>query len=86
MVLLADVVYLHNRLRNKLRIIFGIQWDRQATPYCPSSDKPLTMYGPEQVYGHPGFWCVKCKNPLSIRNEQGEYLTLPQAKEYIKST
>jgi hypothetical protein len=85
LVLLAYVLYLHRRLRNKLRIMFGIQWDRQENPYCPSCNKLLSMYGLERCYDDPGFFCISRKQNISMRNEAGESLTLVQAREHLRS-
>ena len=85
LVLLAYVLYLHHRLRNRLRIVFGIKWDRNATAYCPGCDKPLTEYKEGPPHTGPHFSCLTCHSALGIHDDTGKALTLLEAKRRLRS-
>lgn len=85
LVLLAYVLYLHHRLRNRLRVVFGIKWDRNLTAYCPGCDKPLTEYKEGRSHTGPHFSCLTCHSALGIHDDTGRALTLLEAKQRLRS-
>jgi len=71
--------------QNKFSSKFGIYWDKKATPHCPSCKSLLTQYG---LYGHGvdrrlALFCLKCQKKISIANDDGNILTLKDAKDQI---
>lgn len=82
--LLAYVVFLHRKLKGKLRIRFGLYWDRNANPLCPACQSPLTGYTITDV-GAAFLACVKCNQRIALRRDNGESLTLPDARELLLS-
>ncbi len=87
LVFLAYIIYLHRRLNTKLRVMFGMQWDRQGMAYCPACNKPLSAYGgrswSEGGTVRYGFWCISCNREVPIHNDLGGYLTLVEARKIL---
>lgn len=83
-VLLAYVIYLQRKFSGRLRIMFGVKWDRDATPHCPACDTPLSAYTRRSAFsgseGHWSFRCLKCKTEISLFDDSGERITLAEAK------
>jgi hypothetical protein len=80
--LLAYVVSLHRKLKGKLRIKFGLFWDKYANPFCPACQSLLTGYMIAYM-GGPCLSCVKCSKVIRLTNDDGAELTLPNAKTLV---
>jgi hypothetical protein len=81
-VLLAYVAFLHHKIRAKLRVGFGILWDKVLHPYCPACKSPLTNYA-QYHSGGWGFRCIKCDARIFLRDENGLELELVKAKALL---
>lgn len=81
----AENVRLQDLIDNPPRVFrFGVYWDKDLIPYCPSCLKPLTNYGNWQ-YGGWGFNCVSCKDTVRMHNDEGRVLELAEAKRLLSS-
>lgn len=84
LVLLAYAFYLHRKLKTKLRVMYGIQWDREDNPYCPGCDKPLSNYE-DNPYVGIGFHCLTCKALVSMYEPDGTLITLKTLRRLMSS-
>lgn len=80
--LLAYVLFLRRKQAKKLRLQFGIYWDRDGNCFCPACRTPLTGYTVDMTTG-PVVACVKCDKVIAIRNHDGEHLLLRNAQKFI---
>ena len=44
LILLASYVFLCFKIRKNLKPRFGVLWDENKEPYCPTHEKPLTRH------------------------------------------
>lgn len=79
---LSFIFYL--KLKNKLTPKFGVVWDKGKEPYCPNCEKPLKKYTFE-LDGNitAGIDCAKCNKSFKLITDEGERLTLPEAKTLL---
>jgi uncharacterized protein YqhQ len=86
-VLLAYVLVLRHKLANSLKAVFGLFWDRSGNPYCPSCQNLLTNYG---LHGYkaqkPTHFCLRCKNTVAIRDDNGKFIPFDIAKAKVLET
>lgn len=83
--LTAYVFVLRRRLKNKLRPMYGVLWDREANAYCPGCNSALAAYQ-ERAFGMLAFRCTKCKTELPLRDDEGKDVTLLEAKRVLAAT
>lgn len=65
----------------KYKLKFGIYWDKKHNPHCPSCKHPLRVQG--VLYSSFNLYCVNCKQSLSIRDDDGNTMTLIDAKKLL---
>jgi hypothetical protein len=86
-VLLAYTLVLRYKLKNRLKAMFNLFWDRRANPFCPSCQGLLTNYG---LHGykarHPTLFCLRCKNVVAIRDDTGKFMPFDAAKSKVLET
>lgn len=63
------VIWLTSRSEN-LVLKYGIYWDSQKNPHCPSCKKPLSAYG-QYRYSGKGYYCKPCKAVMPLADAQG---------------
>ena len=82
----AWLIYLLNKIKLKPR--FGLYWDKENNPYCPSCKSLLSNYYEDSLYSKidPHFICIKCgsNKPIHIRDENGNRMHLYQAVYLLK--
>jgi hypothetical protein len=89
---LAVLLYLSKRslknalLEDKLRAAFGVLWDGELEPYCPTHQTPLSGYGKHWEGSDTwAFRCVACNAYISLSDDNGKSLSLPQARTELKA-
>lgn len=75
------LVYLHLKLRKKLKAGFGIKWDRHGLPYCPNCEKSL--HGPSQGQGGDVLKCFSCGKTLGLYRDDTNRMPFSEAKQQI---
>ena len=78
------IYILRRRPQEKLRPCFGILWDKDANPYCPSCQKLLSNYHEGQHYV-PSLRCTACQKSFTITDEEAQHYGLHDAKEFIRT-
>jgi hypothetical protein len=83
MVQFAYIFYLHNKMKTKLIPKFGIFWDKEGNPYCPSLSckSPLSQYG--KYAGGFGFKCMKCNEFIFLRDDKVNNVSLDKLLEQV---
>lgn len=76
--LIAIIIFLSIILLKKkdMKLQYGIYWDKDKNPHCPSCKKPLGSYGEYQLGS--GFYCQSC-NTIQPMSNRGVALTTVQA-------
>jgi hypothetical protein len=70
---------------NTLTLKFGIYWDKNKQPHCPTCKTPLSRYKEEQSASgnfSAYFLCPKCRLPIYLQNDEAP-ITLQQAKKQL---
>jgi uncharacterized protein YqhQ len=80
---LSWVIYL--QLKTKFKPKFGVVWDKSKEPYCPACEKPLTKY---TLQNHDkiiakGLRCAKCGVHFTLITDEGEKISLIEAKKLL---
>ena len=78
--LLTYVVLLRRKLKRKLRIRFGLYWDKEANPFCPACQSLLTGYS-IALGGEGYFACVKCNRTILLSDRTGKPISFSAAQE-----
>jgi hypothetical protein len=84
------IYYLRRRSQAKLKAFFGLLWDRDANPHCPSCRTQLSNYRENYVTtgmmrGEPGFKCLHCNHIVFIHYEASAYRKLEEIRENVRS-
>ncbi|MBZ4187216.1 hypothetical protein K7B09_12880 [Thermomonas sp. RSS23] len=53
-----------------LRLKYGVYWDKQKNPHCPSCKKPISGYASYQFHGK-GYYCKPCNKVFPLTDAQG---------------
>lgn len=73
----------------KLKLKFGIYWDKEAEPYCPICKTPLQTgehaftYINGVNYGSANLTCPKCDKSFLMRDDSSKITHLKTAKKSI---
>lgn len=81
------IFYLRNKLKDKLFISFGIYWDNNLNPYCPTCQKLLSNYALyKDASGHsrPGLFCINCKHVVRISDGETIFMAIDEAKDKLQ--
>lgn len=77
----------HLRRKLKLKPRFGVLWNRELVPHCPSCSSLLTGYGQySTAYGFGNIWafkCVKCDELIKMTDDEGSIVELKEAKRVL---
>jgi len=80
------VIVLLVRKQQRLKVMFGIYWDSDNVPHCPSCKSMLCNYDYYRSdYGGFGFYCIKCGKFVAIQDESGQNIPLPEALARLKA-
>jgi hypothetical protein len=75
----------------ELKSSFGVFWDSSLNPLCPVCKTPLTLSRDKLIYRIDGGvplplpepHCLKCGKVISLHDDEGNYLTLSEAKKRL---
>lgn len=67
-VLLALLIYVLSR-KPVFKLKYGIYWDTERNPYCPSCQKPVAAYGEYQA--GRGYFCKPCGKLFPLADASG---------------
>lgn len=79
--------HLRKKLKKNLFSAFGVYWDKNLIPYCPSCKTILSNYG---FYSggrknYPGFICIKCDSVIRLSDVEKIFMSYEEAKEKLKN-
>lgn len=75
------MVYLHLRLRNKLKLKLWFYWDRQKNPHCARCRGALSNYHKES--GAYLLFCANCNRSFPLRDAHGNNIDLNKLKALL---
>jgi hypothetical protein len=97
--LLTLVVYLNSQKKNLEKQIesipisrFGVYWDKQQNPLCPSCKSLLNLNTLYRAYvagmspPDPKLYCLQCKKYVDLSDDNGILLTLMEAKKKLSES
>lgn len=61
-----------------LRLKYGVYWDKQKNPHCPSCKKPISAYDSYQFHGK-GYYCKPCNQVFPLTDVHGNKIEPAQA-------
>jgi hypothetical protein len=64
------VVVWYSSKGDGLRLKYGVYWDKQKNPHCPSCKKPISGYASYQFHGK-GYYCKPCNKVYPLTDAQG---------------
>lgn len=76
--ILFFLLVLSNAKKDSFRLKYGIYWDMQKNPHCPSCKTPLAAYGDYQL-GGVGYRCIPCKKVFPLTDANGKKIEPVQA-------
>lgn len=56
--------------KDELRLKYGIYWDKNKNPHCPSCKKPLSAFGDYGTSGK-GYFCKSCSKVIPLTDAFG---------------
>ncbi len=59
------------------RLKYGIYWDKEKNPHCPSCKTPVAAYGNYQSGGR-GYYCKPCKKVFPLADAAGNNINPEQ--------
>lgn len=57
--------------KEPFRLKYGIYWDKEKNPHCPSCKIPVAAYGDYQTSGK-GYYCKPCKKIFALADASGK--------------
>jgi hypothetical protein len=76
--LIISLLALYIVVKNRLKLKFGIYWDRGDNPYCPSCKKPL------QISSYCSYQCIACNKQIFPCNEYGRSLPVEVVNRFMR--
>lgn len=70
--------------RSQFVLKYGIYWDRDSNPHCPSCKTPVAAYGSYQV-GGKGYYCKPCKQVFKLADASGKDIAPEQAIRELRA-
>jgi hypothetical protein len=71
------IVLLIRAINDKLKLRFGVYWDKKKNPHCPGCKKPISDY---RQYGtHFGYGCMSCNRTILLERADGTPITAQEA-------
>lgn len=79
------IYILRKRSQTKLKPCFGILWNKDTDPFCPSCKTLLTNYSNRGSSNDPswGFKCIKCDTVISLKTDNNQKIDLQMAKSWV---
>lgn len=62
-----------NAKKELLRLKYGIYWDKDKNPHCPSCKTPVATYGYYSTDGY-GYYCKPCNKVFPLADASGNNL------------
>ncbi len=84
LIVVASYALLCFKIRKNVKPKFGVKWDKNKEPYCPTCDKPLARH-PAKLENAviTGIDCIKCNKSLILMTDDGKRITLIEAKKLM---
>lgn len=80
------VLHLSRIVNRKLIPRFGVDWDRELTPYCPAhKDIALGAWGRLGTYEPEGFICPGGPHVIQLQDDAGNHLTPVDARKLLRA-
>ena len=57
--------------KEPFRLKYGIYWDKDKNPHCPSCKIPVAAYGDYQMSGK-GYYCKPCQKVFALADASGK--------------
>lgn len=70
---MLTVVWLLSK-KSQLRLKYGIYWDKDKNPHCPSCKNPVSQYGNYQTIGE-GYFCKTCSKLFPLADAAGNSIS-----------
>lgn len=69
--ILSVYIWIHSKKdKNALKLKYGIFWDKEKNPYCPSCKKPGVIY---TIYTRGGgYHCIPCDKVFLLKDALGK--------------
>jgi hypothetical protein len=67
---LLAIVWLLSKKPPQLQLKYGIYWDKDKNPHCPSCQKPVAAYGEYSMLGK-GYYCKPCNKVFPLADASG---------------
>lgn len=64
--------------KGPLRLKYGIYWDKDKNPHCPSCKKPISAYDSYR-HGGLGYYCKPCEKIFPLTDATGKNIEPAQA-------
>ena len=80
-IVLVVVIWRLSRPSN-LKLKFGILWDREKNPHCPSCKNGGVRYG-EYQWGEMGYYCNTCKDVFHLADAHGKDIAPADALPWL---
>lgn len=80
LILLAYIF--HQKNKKSLTLKYGIYWDYNKNPHCPSCEKPVSKYDSFGMNSEKGYWCDSCRIQSNLADYTGKSVT---PKEAVRS-
>jgi len=68
------IVLIATNRKDKLRLKYGIYWDREKNPHCPNCQIPIGNYGSYNYNTEKGYYCKPCGKVFPLVNATGMYV------------
>jgi hypothetical protein len=83
LIFVVSIWIINNKNSNNLKLKYGILWDKDKNPYCPSCKKPGIAYG---TYGYSGdgYYCQPCNKVFLLKDALGNEMKPTQALSELK--
>lgn len=80
------VLHLSRIVSRKLKPRFGVNWDRELTPYCPvHKEIALAVWGNAGKRGPHGYVCPEGQHVIPLQDDERNYLTPEDAKKRLQA-
>lgn len=79
-ILLALLIYVLSK-KPVFKLKYGIYWDSEKNPHCPSCQKPVAAYGEYQ--SGKGYYCKPCGKLFPLANASGNDMNPAEVVEQL---
>jgi hypothetical protein len=81
--LVLAILCWHLAKPKRLKLRYGILWDKDGNPHCPACKNPGVNYGVYQ--GRPSYNCRPCNHVIHLADANGKAVTPEQAIASLKA-